>query len=203
MANKPFAPSADNNKSPIFKALNNYLPEQSELFEIASGTGQHLVYFAKHRPDVTFQGSDREDKLLGINAWIAEASLPNIQPPITLDVNQASTMSQRYDTIYSANSAHIMSELEVEKMFALVNQQLKASGVFALYGPFMQEGQHTASSNVRFDQHLRNEAPHMGIRDVCWLINIAKPLSLTLEKKHLLPKNNMLLIFRKMQGDNR
>jgi len=198
MTDKPFAPSAENNKIPIFKALNPYLPEHSQLFEIASGTGQHLVYFADKRPDITFLGSDRQEKLPGINAWITDANLTNIQPAVALDVNQPTVNGELFDTIYSANSAHIMSEAEVEKMFAFVSEHLKTNGVFALYGPFMQEGKYTASSNARFDQHLRAEASHMGIRDICWLIRIAKPLTLTLEKKHLLPKNNMLLIFRKI-----
>jgi tRNA G46 methylase TrmB len=45
-----FAPAADRNKEPICKVLQKYLPEKGCVLEIASGSGQHVSYFAANLP---------------------------------------------------------------------------------------------------------------------------------------------------------
>lgn len=194
---KPYAEACDENGPPILAVLQQRLPERGLLLEIGSGTGQHAVMFATALPRIEWQTSDCSEMHEGIQMWLDEVQLPNLRPPLALDVLSDPWPEQRYDAVYSANTAHIMPEVAVEAMFQGVSRVLKADAPFLLYGPFMYDGEHTSESNWRFDRWLRSWEKHRGIRDVSWLKEIAAPLGLALDEDIEMPANNRTLLWRK------
>ena len=107
------------------------------VLEIGSGSGQHATAFAMELPHLSWQTSDLEENHDTINSWLANAAVGNVLPPLSLDVRTAPAPSARFDGVFSANSAHIMSAPAVAKMFAFVANILRDDGVFCLYGPFL------------------------------------------------------------------
>ena len=158
----PFAEAAARNAAPILGVLRHELRGCSTLFEIGSGTGQHAVTFAAALPDLQWQTSDLEQSHAGIRAWIEEAGLDNVLAPIGFDVLSAEAPDTRYDAVYSANTAHIMSYAAVCRMFELVGAMLRGQGVFCLYGPFSRGGVFSTPSNEAFDAALRQRNPDWG-----------------------------------------
>ena len=67
MPQPDFSPAADRNKQPIFNMLREVLPERGSALEIASGTGQHVAWFAAGLPHWTWQPTDARPGALG--AW--------------------------------------------------------------------------------------------------------------------------------------
>ena len=196
--NKPFAQSSEENKQPILAVLAERLKNAHSVLEIGSGTGQHAVYFAGQMPHLQWQTSDLAMMQPGIQLWLDEAGLDNVLPPLALDVMLAmSWPEQCYDAVYSANTAHIMSEDAVAAMFAGVGNVLNSGGQFLLYGPFMIDGKHTAPSNQRFDLWLRQQDPHQGVRDLVWLQKLADDAGMTFAEDVKMPVNNRILIWRK------
>ncbi len=191
----PFAPACERNKQPILDVLREALPARGLVLEIGSATGQHIVYFASHLQQLTWQPSDQQEYLPGLTARIQYEGGENIRPPIELDVTQT-WPDQMFDAVYSANTAHIMSWDAVCAMFAGIGRCLRQGGVFCLYGPFNENGEFTADSNRAFDQQLRSRDPAMGIRDVRQLETQAAQQHIHLRQRHKLPANNQLLVFR-------
>ncbi|MDX1607341.1 MAG: DUF938 domain-containing protein, partial [Candidatus Competibacterales bacterium] len=137
---KPYSEASEQNKEPILGVLRKIFTEPGLILEIGSGTGQHAVHFARQLAHLTWQPSDLGENLPGIKIWLEEADLPNIRPPLELDVTQECWPVDRADGIYSANTAHIMSWQEVETMFRGVGRVLVPGGCFCLYGPFNYAG---------------------------------------------------------------
>ena len=160
---KPHAPSCDRNRDAILAVLREHFDARRSVLEIGSGTAQHAVYFAECMPHLTWQASDKEEHLPGMRLWIDEADLPNLPPPIPLDVRQE-WPAARFDAIFSANTLHIMGWLEVEQLFTRLPHILEEDAVVALYGPFNYGGQFTSDSNAKFNDWLQARGPHMGIR---------------------------------------
>ena len=52
------APATMRNRDAIVAVLKDILPASGLILEIASGTGEHIVYFGRTFPDLTFQPSD-------------------------------------------------------------------------------------------------------------------------------------------------
>ncbi|MFO1435357.1 MAG: DUF938 domain-containing protein [Gammaproteobacteria bacterium] len=195
---KPFAPSCDRNRDPILTVLRQHFADRSSALEIGSGTGQHAVYFAANMPWLTWQATDRADRLPGIRMWLDEAALDNTPPPIELEVN-AAWPRQRFDAVFSANTLHIMSWSEVEKLFSMLPRLLAADATVAVYGPFNYGGQFTSDSNATFDASLRRQASHMGIRDFEAVDALARNVGLELVEDRAMPANNRTLIWRRSE----
>ncbi len=193
---KPYAEACDENGTAILEVLRSRLPASGELLEIGSGTGQHAVMFAKALPGIQWHTSDVAQMHEGIQMWLDEAHLPNLYPPIALDVRNDPWPKMPFDAIYSANTAHIMPEEAVDAMFTGVAKILKTDAPFLLYGPFMYDGEHTSESNWRFDRWIRSSEKHRGIRDVNWLKQIAEPVGLILDEDLEMPINNRTLVWR-------
>ncbi|QEP44339.1 DUF938 domain-containing protein [Ectothiorhodospiraceae bacterium BW-2] len=193
---KPHAPACDENREPILATLRPYLTESRQLLEIASGTGQHAVYFAPELPHLSWQPSDLAANIEGIEQWRSDSGSDNILPAIVLDVMQPWPALQA-DAIFSANSCHIMSAVAVEAMFQGAANLLPSGKPLLIYGPFNIDGQFTSPSNERFHHYLQRQDPLSGIRDLSWLQQIAEPLGLTLESVHQMPVNNLTLVWRK------
>ncbi|MES9966129.1 MAG: DUF938 domain-containing protein [Sedimenticola sp.] len=194
---KPHAEACDENGPPILEVLQEKLTDNIRVLEIGSGTGQHAVHFGAAMPTITWQTSDQLEMHEGIRLWLDEAALPNVLPPVELDVTRDHWPDQQYDAVFSANTAHIMPEEAVEAMFRGIGRILKPGGRFLIYGPFMYHGEHTSESNWRFDRWLKASEPHRGIRDVDWLEEIADRSGLALEEDIEMPVNNRILVWRK------
>jgi hypothetical protein len=198
----PFAPACERNKQPILEALQQVLPNSGTVLEIGSGTGQHVVHFAAHLPELQWQPSDRPEYLSGLRLRLQVEGSVNIHSPIMLDVLEE-WPDQVFEAVFSANTAHIMGWPAVCAMFAGVAPRLVMGGVFCLYGPFNEDGKFTAPSNAAFDAQLRRESPQMGLRDVEALESLAFDRQMSLKHRFQLPANNQLLVFRKNTGANK
>jgi cyclopropane fatty-acyl-phospholipid synthase-like methyltransferase len=171
--------------------------DRRHVLEIGSGTGQHAVYFAPELPHLVWQTADVPQHHAGIRLWLEEAALPNVLPPLALEVNDTSWHSGRYDAVFSANTLHIMSWPEVAKFFAGVGKVLGAGGVLAVYGPFNYNGAFTSESNARFDVWLKARDPASGVRDFEAVDALARAQGLVLQQDIAMPANNRTLVWRR------
>ncbi|RVU81715.1 DUF938 domain-containing protein [Leucothrix sargassi] len=194
---KPFASSCEQNKDPILAVLKTLLPEKQEVLEIGSGTGQHAVYFAEKMPHLTWQCSDQVQYHEGMMLWLNEANLPNVLPPLALNVSTDAWPEKQYDAIYSANITHIMSWDNVIDLFSNAAKHLKPNAKMICYGPFNYSGQYTSQGNRDFDEHLKSGDPLSGIRDFNDLQVLASENGLTLFKDIEMPANNRILVWEK------
>lgn len=205
---KPYSAACDENKEPILSVLAPLLAQARTVLEIGSGTGQHAVHFAGAMPHLTWQCTDVAAHLPGIGLWLAEAALPNLPPPLRLEVDGGPDLEPGrepdrdwpagpFDAVFSANTAHIMSLPQVEHMFQGVGRLLPAGAPFALYGPFSDDGRHTSASNAEFDRMLRRQDPLSGVRDLSDLRRFADRAGLELERDLAMPVNNRTLIWRR------
>ena len=197
MSEKPFAESCEQNRAPILAVLREVFADHRHVLEIGSGTGQHAVYFAPELPHLVWQTADVPQHHAGIRLWLAEAALPNVLPPLALDVNQTEWRCGRYDAVFSANTLHIMGWPEVEKFFAGVGEVLETGGVLAVYGPFNYNGAFTSESNARFDAWLKARDPASGVRDFEAVDALARAQGLVLQQDIDMPSNNRTLVWRK------
>jgi len=183
---------------PVLEVLRVELAGKSQLLEIGSGTGQHAVYFAPEFPGLVWQTSDVVEAHADIRAWLSEAGLANVLPPLTLDVCKGDWPSERYDAVFSSNTAHWMSWPEVECLFSGVGKVLQVGGAFCLYGPFNYHGEYTSASNASFDRWLKARDPSSGIRDFEAMDELAREAGMTLERDHEMPANNRTLVWSRL-----
>ena len=194
---RPYSESCEQNRAPILAVLKRHLDGVEALLEIGSGTGQHAVYFAPEFPHISWHTSDRQENHPGIQAWLNEFPADNLQPPLALDVLRDAWPELAVQAVFSANTAHIMHEPDVQAMFAGVGELLPSQGKFLLYGPFNIDGQYTAPSNERFDQFLRQRDPGMGVRDLGWLRELAENAGMLLQSVEDMPADNKTLVWVK------
>ena len=200
---KPFAAAPARNAAPILGVLRRELRDCSTVFEIGSGTGQHAVTFAAALAGVTWQTSDLEQSHDAIRAWIADAGSGNVLPPVDFDVLTATAPSCRYDAVFSANTAHIMSYAAVCRMFELVGRMMNEAGVFCLYGPFSRSGAFSTPSNKAFDASLRSRNAAMGLRDLDDLEVLAGKNGMELARIYAMPANNLLTVWKRTRANCR
>lgn len=186
---KPFSESSERNRGPILEVLKRVFSDTRVVLEIGSGTGQHAAYFAQELAHLVWQASDVADNLPGIREWV---SAP---PPIELDVDKG-WPNLNVDAVFSANTCHIMSWPQVERMFEGIGK-IPTLKVFCLYGPFNYGGKYTSDSNARFDAMLRARDPKSGLRNVEHLVELGARAGLSLEEDNAMPANNRLLVFQK------
>ena len=193
---KPYAPSTEKNREPILTVLRDVFADRRHVLEIGSGTGQHAIHFCQHLPHLIWQPSDRPDYLPGIRAWLEEAALPNILPPLEFDLLGAWPVG-RYDAVFSANTLHIMPWSAVEVFFTGLPSVLFEGAKLVIYGPFNYGGQFTSESNAVFDYALKQTTPHQGIRDFEAVNALAKQAGLALLEDRAMPSNNRCLVWRR------
>ncbi len=196
MQQRPYSEACARNRDPILGVLQRYFGDRRSVLEIASGTGQHAVHFAAALPQLRWQCSDRPEYLEGIRGWLDEAALPNTPPPIALDVNDV-WPAQVFDACFTANSLHIMSWLEVQKLFAGLHSVLANEAKLAVYGPFNYERRFTSASNAAFDAALKANAPHMGLRDAADVDRLAAGIGLRLIEDAAMPANNRCRVWQR------
>lgn len=184
------------NRGPILDVLRGAFSASTQVLEVGSGTGEHAAFFAGLLPHLVWQPTDVAEQLPGIAAWRDAVALPNLRAPLALDVNAAAWPVNEADAMFTANTLHIMSWASVGHFFEGVGRVLLPGGVLAVYGPFSDDGRHTADSNARFDAFLRQRDPLSGVRDWQAVDELAKKQGLSLTGDHAMPANNRMLIWR-------
>lgn len=195
----PFSEACEQNKQPILAILQHWLTQPATVLEIGSGTGQHAAFFAAQLPHIHWYPTDVAAHLPGIEWRRNHANCANLHPCQIVDVNQASwpTLTD-IDAVFSANTAHIMSWAEVQRLFQGVAHLLPPDGLFFLYGPFSDHGQHRSESNAQFDAMLRQRDPLSGVRDKQDLQTLAEQVGLALLADCEMPVNNQTLIWKRI-----
>lgn len=193
---KQFSAACARNQEPILAHLRTVLIDTTRLLEIGSGSGQHAVFFGAHLPAIIWQTSDLPQNHASILAWQREADLPNVLPPLALDMGAPDWPTASFDAVFSANTCHIMAWPQVQQMFAGVGTLLPSGGLLCVYGPFNYGGQFTSAGNAQFDAALRQQAPHRGLRDFEAVDRLAIAAGLVLQADHAMPANNRLLVWR-------
>lgn len=188
----------ERNKGPILEVLRRVLPDRGLVLEIASGTGQHAVHFARHLPSLELQPSDVEpENLSSIDAWVVEARLPNLLPALRIDVVDDDWPVGRVEAVLCSNMVHIAPWECAVALFRGAERHLASNGALVIYGPFMVGGVHTAPSNAAFDESLRARDPRWGVRDVEAMEALAGERRLVLVERVAMPANNQTLVFRR------
>jgi Protein of unknown function (DUF938) len=205
------APAFHRNHQAIWTVLQQFLSGKSgDVVEAGSGTGQHVVDFARHTPDITWWPSDlNEQHLKSIAAWRAHAGLTNIRPPLRIDLTDPLWCPEMHDgsgpgellAVFCANVIHIAPWRVAEGLFAGAGHYLRADGRLFLYGPFKRAGKHTAVSNAVFDSSLREGNPEWGVRDIEALQELAAAAGLALLDIAEMPANNLILVFERKRAD--
>jgi hypothetical protein len=195
---KGFAPAAERNREPILEVLRRVLPATGTVLEIASGSGQHAVFFSERLPQLRWQPSDpAADALRSIQAWVREEARENLLAPIDLDVRSEPWPVARADAMLCINMLHISPWEASEALFEGAQRLLSADAPLVTYGPYRVHGRHTAPSNAAFDQSLRSRDPRWGVRDIDELSALATRTGFFLDESVLMPANNMTLVWRR------
>ena len=193
-----FMPAAERNKEPILGVLKRVLPASGLVLEIGSGTGQHVVHFARALPQLLWQPSDPDAEFRdSITLWKAQEDLPNVRSPIELDVLRQPWPVDHADAVVSINMIHVAPQEAALGLIAGAASVLPSAGVLYLYGPFQRHGRHTAPSNAAFDVQLRARDPRWGLRDIEEVERLAWKAGFSTAEIVPMPANNFSLVFRK------
>jgi hypothetical protein len=195
-------PSAERNKDPILDVLARVLPRHGLMLEIASGTGQHVVHFAKALSDLTWQPSDPDAELReSIALRVREEQLANINSPIDLDVTRLPWPLQTADAMVAINLIHVAPwPATTLALFEGARALLSTEHVLFLYGPYRRFGRHTSESNAQFDLELRAHNPEWGLRDMEAVSDVAAGAGFVLAETVEMPTNNFSLVFKRREG---
>lgn len=193
------APAVARNREPILDVLRQWLPRPGLVLELASGTGEHAVWFSRALSEVTWQPTDMDaEALASIAAWRERADLPNLAAPLRLDATAPQTWPvRRADAVVAINMIHISPWAATEGLIAGAAQILPAGGVLYLYGPYREHGAHTAPSNAAFDADLQARNPDWGVRDLDEVAALAARHGFILAARVAMPANNLSVVFRK------
>jgi SAM-dependent methyltransferase len=198
MDQRRHAPATDRNRESILEVLARVLPAEGIVLELASGTGQHAAYFARHLPGLIWQPTDRDgEAFASITAWADLAGAANVLPPLPLDVTQDPWPVETVDAIFNANMIHIAPWPVCLGLMRGAGRHLAPGGVLVIYGPFRVGGGHTAPSNAAFDADLRQRDPTWGVRDLEAVIEAAAAHGLYFAERIPMPANNQSLVFRR------
>ncbi len=197
---RQYAPATQRNREPILEILTQVLPPNSNVLEVASGTGEHAVFFASQLKSCRWIPSDINPlSMESIIAWKNFRSEDNLDIPLLIDVTEhdwvQQVANQKIDAIVNINMIHISSWLACLGLMAGAEQILPPGGILYLYGPYKRKGEHTAPSNANFDRSLRDRNTQWGIRDLEAVIEVAAAANLRLQKVIEMPANNLSVIF--------
>lgn len=203
------APATERNRDPILAVLARVLAPRDrstglggDVLEIASGTGQHVAFFAAKMPALTFQPSDPDPAhRASIAAWAAEAALDNLRPPLALDVTvEPWPIAHPVGAILCINMIHISPWASTLALMRGAARWLAPGAPLYLYGPYMRDGRHTAPSNAAFDADLRGRDPRWGVRALETVSEVAKANGFALAEVVEMPANNLSVVFRREGG---
>ncbi len=193
------APAADRNKQPILLVLRDLLARPGLVLEIASGTGQHAVWFSRALQHLTWQPTDPDpDALRSIAAWRDAEPAPNLLPPLALDATWDIWPVSQADAVVAINMVHIAPWAATLGLIAGSERVLPSGGLLFLYGPFKQGGAHTGAGNAAFDADLRVRNAAWGLRDVDDLARLAERHGFAAPQRIAMPAHNLGLVFRRL-----
>jgi SAM-dependent methyltransferase len=200
---KRHAPATTRNREAILAALRGALPGRGLVLEVASGTGEHAVFFAAALPAIVWQPSDPDaDALASIAAFQAEAGLDNLRAPLRVDVHEPrwrgveEAEAEAVAAIVCINMIHISPWSATLALLSGAGRLLAAGAPLITYGPYRFDGAFTAPSNAEFDASLRARDPAWGVRDVVAIAGAAAERGLRLESILPMPANNHALVLR-------
>ncbi|MEH2254434.1 DUF938 domain-containing protein [Nostoc sp.] len=205
---RQYAPATQRNSQPILEVLLQVLPESGTILEIASGTGEHAVFFAPKLSPRLWLPTDPNPQLrASITAWAEHFSYSNLYPPLELDVREPvwPVENHAFDwlnrepivAIVNINMIHISPWSACLGLMAGAGRILSAGGTLYLYGPFKQGGEHTAASNAAFDKSLRAQNSEWGVRNLDDVVAVASAQNLTLKQTYQMPANNLSVVFER------
>ena len=193
---KLHAPATLRNRAAIAEVLADWLPAGGTVLEVASGSGEHIVYFASMLPALRWQPSDPDAAAQrSIAAWTGEAHLANVEPPIALDASAAHWGIAHADAVLCINMVHISPWAATEGLFAGAARLLAPGAPLILYGPYIESAVPTAQSNVAFDESLKARDPRWGLRDLDAVAALAARFGFAAPERRAMSANNLMLRF--------
>lgn len=204
---KQYAPATQRNRLAILDVLKRVLPKDGGILEIASGTGEHCIFFAPHfHPRQWIPSDIHPESLNSIQAWIQGCKTNNIQEPLFIDVTEKKwfndsqlslLIKDKITSIININMIHIAPWEACAGLFHGARKILPSGGILYLYGPFKIQGKHTAPSNEQFDHSLRMRNPQWGVRNLDDVMALAKDNGFTFKETVAMPANNFSVIFER------
>jgi len=195
------APAALRNREPIAEVLKEWLPSSGTVLEVASGTGEHAVWFAGRFPDLDWQPSDtHSDALASTAAWIDASGLPNLRRPVVIDASSDDWPVGSADAVLNINMAHISPWSASLGLIAGAACLLPVDGPLILYGPWLKDDIETVPSNLAFDADLRSRDPEWGLRRVEDFASAASANRFRFVDFRQMPANNLMMLFRLSEG---
>lgn len=196
--NRLYRPATQRNREPILEVLRSVLPAKGLVLEVASGSGEHAVFFAGNFPQLEWQPSDpTEDARASIAAWIASEGAANVRPPLDIDVLREDWALDSADAVLCVNMIHISPWECTEALMRGAARVLGAGAPLVLYGPYKRGERPLEPGNVAFDERLRSEDPRWGLRELDDVTACADANGFSLERVVEMPANNLSVIFRK------
>lgn len=190
------SPAAERNREPIAAVLADWLPRHGLVLEVASGSGEHAVHFARRFPNFAWQPTDPDPSAVSsIEAWRADSGLANLREPVILDATAANWPVESADAVLNINLVHISPWEAALGLLDGTARVLPAGGPLILYGPWIVDGVETAPSNLAFDADLKRRNPAWGLRKVEEFAAEAERRGLALENQRAMPANNRMLLF--------
>ncbi|MGD1714941.1 DUF938 domain-containing protein [Dapis sp. BLCC M172] len=198
---RQYAPATERNRKFILEVLQRVLPPTGNILEIASGTGQHAVFFSSHLQPRQWFPSDPNPMLRdSIAAWQKHSPSDNLHPPLNIDAEESVWEVEKegieITALVNINMIHISPWSACLGLIAGAGRLLPQDGVLYLYGPY-KLGQQTAPSNQAFDESLRFQNPEWGVRNLEDVVTEAKKEGLRFVEKVEMPANNLSVVFKK------
>ena len=195
---KQHAPAAARNMGPIGDVLARELPPSGLVLEIASGTGEHAVTYARRFPALQWQPTDADPAALpSIAAWRDEAGAANLLAPLLLDASSPEWPVAGCDAIVAINVVHISEWAATIGLFTGGQKLLPAGAPLILYGPYLEDDVQTAPSNTDFDRWLKGRDPEWGLRNLAEVDRVAAGFGFRRKRRVEMPANNLTLVYRK------
>lgn len=195
------SPATARNREPILTVLQRVLPSEAHVLELASGAGEHAVFFATAMPEIIWQPSDPDaDARASIVEWIKAEALRNVRPPVEIDVRSDDWGVEHqapFDALVAINMIHISPWEATRGLMRGAGRLLRDGGVLFTYGPYKRDGAHTTPSNEAFDESLKARDSQWGVRDVADVESVARENGLQLREIVEMPANNLSLVFEK------
>jgi SAM-dependent methyltransferase len=191
-------PAGERNKQPIADVLAGALPPAGLVFEVASGTGQHALHFARAFPALQWQPSEPDAEVRALlAARVASAELPNLHAPLAFDVHESQAPVASADAVLCINMIHVAPWSACDALLQHASTLLAPGAPLVLYGPFMRDGLHTAPSNAEFDRSLRARNAAWGVRDLTDVDALARGYGFELTLTVAMPANNLSVVWRR------
>lgn len=195
---KQHAPATQRNREPIAGVLAEELPESGRVLEVAAGTGEHAVFFARRFPTLGWLPSDpSEEALASIAAYREEYPVDNLAEPVKLDASSRDWPVESAEAILCVNMVHISPWEASTGLFDGAARLLEKGAPLILYGPYFEDGVEPAPSNLDFDRSLKARDPRWGIRDLPEIDRLAARSGFTRTARHEMPANNLTLVYRR------